>query len=228
MTEIIVTLSSRNLTELQQELEDLHHARDDFDILEFRGDYFEDDEEIIDALYGLRELNKRILYTYRTENEGGFGSDDAYVSHIKYISTHAPFDILDIQYNSLRNGAFISHVKSRGIDVLFSHHDFLKTPDEKTIQSIIDGMYESFADYCKVAYMPTNNEDVELLFELLKQNKEKYGNMIIIIAMGERGKITRVAKAPYNSAFTYGCLQTPQAPGQVEIKMLREVYQHNE
>ena len=225
MTEVVVTLSSHNLDELHDELKVLFSERDNFDIIEFRGDYFEDDEDIIDALSGLSESNKKILYTYRTKSEGGYGDDDNYIDHLNYILHHARFDIIDIQYNSYRDMEFIFSLKSRGIKVLFSHHDFEKTPSEKEIASILEGMNDYFPDYYKLAYMPNNSEDVELLFEMLKRYKKEYGNVIITIAMGELGKITRVATYPYNSAFTYGCLNIPQAPGQVEIKMLREVYE---
>lgn len=61
MTEVVVTLSSHNLDELHDELKVLFSERDNFDIIEFRGDYFEDDEDIIDALSGLSESDKKFF-----------------------------------------------------------------------------------------------------------------------------------------------------------------------
>ena len=75
----------------------------------------------------------------------------------------------------------------------------------------------------KMAVMPHNGQNVLDLMQATLLAKEKTGTKpLITMAMGDLGKITRIAGISFGSAVTFGCLGKASAPGQIEVENLRK------
>lgn len=225
MTEIIVTLESDSLSKLQDEIMALRNERNNFDIIEFRGDYYKDLNTIIRAISMIRDsIDKPLLYTYRTIKEGGKGEEtlEAYLIHLATIQKSIPIEYIDVEVSEQSDPGIIDQLK-RYSKVIMSHHNFQKTPSDEEMHDIMNQMNAAHGDFFKVAYMPESAEDVERVKTLLKNSKEKYGGIVTAISMGSLGEETRTS-TELPSKFTYGTLAVPQAPGQMRINALRKIY----
>ncbi len=68
------------------------------------------------------------------------------------------------------------------------------------------------------------NEDIKTLIRLLLDKKPN--EEMIVIGMGDKGKITRLINPLLGSYLTYASTEYSQsAPGQIPINLLRAVYQ---
>lgn len=76
------------------------------------------------------------------------------------------------------------------------------------------------ADYCKLAVMPHDGKDVLNLMDAVYETKQAYDTNVIGIAMGDIGKITRLACGVFGSSMTFGYVGEPVAPGQIHVRDL--------
>ena len=114
--------------------------------------------------------------------------------------------------------------QTRGIKVVGSNHDFYSTPEkEEMIQRLIS-MQKDGADIVKIAVMPKDEQDVQLLLSAAKEMTEKKDSKpVIAISMGEKGLISRIAAKQYGIAMTFGSVGNASAPGQIEVEELRRM-----
>lgn len=233
-TKIVVTLSGHNDDEIKAEIKKAKDNIDDFDIVEIRGDVFdalnrEDHGKnvrfIIDAF---KPLNKEIIYTYRTAREGGSGSKTTveYEALLKAVCQSMDIDYIDIEVQSGDKiaASVVETARENNVKCLMSNHDFKRTPDTEGILSVFNKMYKLGGDIYKVAYFPKDEADVDNVSEAVKTAKEKYGEKIIGISMGELGKRTRTAQGKAASVFTYGFIARDAAPGQIHVTELRKTF----
>lgn len=225
MTEIILTLESGTLSKLQDEIMEMRSVRDAFDIIEVRGDFFKDVNTLVRAISMIRDsIDKPILYTYRTKADGGKGDllGEEYLLHLATVQKSIPVEYVDVEILQQSNPTIIEQLK-RYSKVVLSHHDFEGTPTDAVMNGIIEEMNAAQGDFFKIAYMPISKEDVARVVLLLNETKEKYGDIVTAISMGELGQETRTS-VEHASRFTYGTINTPQAPGQVTVEKLRKIY----
>jgi len=102
---------------------------------------------------------------------------------------------------------------------LVSYHDFEKTPSEEEIQKIIDKSISKGADIVKYAFKAKTFDDVSRILCITNKNKDK---KLVAIAMGEVGRITRLAGYMFGSLITYTYIGVSFAPGQIEVDRLKE------
>lgn len=77
------------------------------------------------------------------------------------------------------------------------------------------------ADVLKLAVMPNTEDDVvRLLATTRKLANEKEMKPLVTMAMGETGKISRVAGELFGSTMTFGCVGQASAPGQIPVETL--------
>ena len=82
---------------------------------------------------------------------------------------------------------------------------------------------QSFSpDYIKVAVMPKNKQDVTNLLMAMSDSADSVNPRVIGIAMSKLGLVTRTAQGVFGGTVSYGCLDTPKAPGQIHVSVLRE------
>lgn len=85
-------------------------------------------------------------------------------------------------------------------------------------------MQEIGADLPKIAVMPISSEDVLKLLEATNSMKQKYSTRpIIAISMGHLGVISRLSGELFGSCMTFGSAKDASAPGQIEVKELKNI-----
>lgn len=77
--------------------------------------------------------------------------------------------------------------------------------------------------------MPQKQSDVlRLMTETLRFSEEHPDVTLVTMAMGELGKITRVASDSFGSSWTFASVGETSAPGQLslaEVVRIREIFQ---
>lgn len=113
--------------------------------------------------------------------------------------------------------------KERGVRLILSFHDFQGTPGEEELRYVAAYCLRQGADYAKIACRVGHDRDAISLLRLLFLEELK--SRVIVLGMGERGKIVRVLAPLLGSPFTYACpregLET--ADGQIEFRVLEQL-----
>lgn len=201
------------------------------DLLEWRMDGYDGVERIPDAVETLEALRMQIgavplILTCRINSEGGFKNiaQERRLDLIKAAIRSGHVDIVDVE---MCNGpAFIDAVRAesdaRGTKLIYSYHDFQRTPEETYIYDKLKQAQSMGADIAKMAVMPHGYEDVlTLLNATLRARNHGVRIPIVTMAMGARGSVTRIAGGLFGSDITFAMGRAVTAPGQIHIKRLR-------
>lgn len=228
---ICVSMVGRTMCELKEEAEKLQNA--DFDIVEWRSDYFEDVKDIDKVKEALKTIssvlvNRTLLFTFRSVKEGGQREmdTDLYIELNKSILETKLVDIIDVELFNLEKDVklLVKAAHKAGVLVLISSHDFKKTPKKEEIVARLWRAHNLGADISKVAVMPNCTEDVITLLDAAREVKEEYSiGPIIAISMSGRGLISRLAGEVFGSDITFGGGEKISAPGQISVVDLRSI-----
>ncbi|MFD1851708.1 type I 3-dehydroquinate dehydratase [Oceanobacillus bengalensis] len=203
----------------------------DFDVVEWRVDFFEHVEEIAKVKEALQEIrgilpHAPLIFTFRSAKEGGEKSirtSDYIELNSEIIKTKA-VDIIDVElFNEEKHiRELIDRAHENNVFVIISNHDFDKTPAKGEIISRLRKAQELGGDIPKIAVMPTNTKDVLILLDATREMKELYADRpIITMSMSGKGVISRIACEVFGSALTFGAAKHASAPGQVAVADLR-------
>lgn len=220
---ICVPLTGESMPAL---LNEAHQVRSlPADLFEWRADCFYG--SFNEALCGLRsEISAPLLCTVRTEHEGGKAelTPDKYECVVMQLLEIGGFDMIDIELScgDERVKRLVKMARERQICVVISRHNFAETPPESEIFSSLCRMKELGADLPKMAVMPRTPGDVLAVLSATLRANEEIGP-VITMAMGELGKITRVAGEIFGSCMTFGAGQSASAPGQINAEDLRAI-----
>ena len=201
------------------------------DLMEWRIDYYaqgiKQASQLLETAKKLRETvgELPILVTFRTKNEGGvctLGEAD-YLNLLETIITNQLGDAIDIElfHDETRVKELVKLAHEHGIVVIMSNHDFEKVPAQEVIETRLQKMAELGADVPKLACMPHNAGDVLTLLQATNEAHEKLPNPLITMAMGDLGKVTRIAGQVFGSSLSFGAVGKTSAPGQLSIEDLR-------
>lgn len=207
------------------------------DIIEWRGDFFETDnnEEYLNVLKQMKDVNENIpvIFTIRTDSEGGnkkIGWNE-YCDLCLFIAEKGKefnVEFVDVEvFKDDKANELINSLHEKGMDVIGSNHHFDKTPDKEQMVEILSTIEKSGADVCKLAVMPRDKKDVEVLIEASKEADEKIKTPIITMSMGELGAVTRVIPKITKTSVTFAAGVSASAPGQPGIKVVRKLLQEN-
>ncbi|EOI53992.1 type I 3-dehydroquinate dehydratase [Enterococcus gilvus] len=230
LPKIIVPMVGNTVEELEKEAELIHTL--DCDLVEWRIDFFEqvsNFQAVASLSHNLKAiLEKPLLITFRTKNEGGVYdlSESDYFELYKTIISNGNLNLLDVelfmpekQVNELIDLAHKNEIK-----IIMCNHDFQKTPKKEEIIHRLRSMQDKGADICKIAVMPTASEDVLTLLDATREMYETYAQVpLITMSMGALGMISRVSGQVFGSAATFGSATTASAPGQVPVVELRKM-----
>lgn len=207
------------------------------DIIEWRGDFFETDnnEEYLNVLKQMKDVNENIpvIFTIRTDSEGGnkkIGWNE-YCDLCLFIAEKGKefnVEFVDVEvFKDDKANELINSLHEKGMDVIGSNHHFDKTPDKEEMVEILSTIEKSGADVCKLAVMPRDKKDVEVLIEASKEADEKIKTPIITMSMGELGAVTRVIPKITKTSVTFAAGVSASALGQPGIKVVRKLLQEN-
>lgn len=231
MTHVDIAVSIAPENKLTEELlNNLATYKEDIDIVELRVDQWNEvDIHLVETVkQQIKNLEKRLLITYRTKGQGGNGqlSGEAYYKMLNTVIEAQQCDLIDIEFekniNKERLTQLITSAQNKDIEVILSYHDFEQTPKLDELKHLYYKMQALNPDYMKVAVMPKNKQDVTNLLMAMSDSADSVNPRVIGIAMSKLGLITRTAQGVFGGTVSYGCIDTPKAPGQVHVSVLRE------
>ena len=105
--------------------------------------------------------------------------------------------------------------------VIISYHNFESTPDIDTLNRIIRHSVVMGADIVKIAVTASSPADCALIMSLYGRHER-----LVVFAMGETGKITRIAAPLLGAEFTFASVDEANltAPGQLTASKMEEIY----
>lgn len=228
---ICVPMVGKTVAELLEEANNLVEL--DLDIVEWRVDFFEEDEKLAEVKkigVKIREILKetQILFTFRTKKEGGEREVPStyYFQLNEMMMESGLVDLVDIELfmGDDEVKTTVAKAQNHQVKVVMCNHDFDKTPPKEEIINRLRKMQELGADICKIAVMPTSTEDVLTLLSATNTMKEKYAERpIVTMSMGGMGVVSRIAGETFGSAMTFGAAKQASAPGQVPVAELRSM-----
>jgi 3-dehydroquinate dehydratase-1 len=211
--------------------------------IEFRFDYIDNTQTIT------KEFSKKLLklvqpdipaiFTFRDYSEGGQINiaDEERLRILKTLIEAQP-EYLDIEMNStkliLEEILFLA--VQNNVNLIFSYHDFEKTPtyeegfniidsfmNELTSKLIVDSKIIRQSIY-KAIFTATEFEDNLISLDLCK-SFSKEGHKIISFCMGTSGILSRLMCVKAGSFLTYASFEDKTAPGQINIRKMRQFYE---
>ncbi len=212
------------------------------DLVELRFDYI-DNPSLITKDYAknlakLVQAQVPVIFTLRDESEGGRIKIEESL-RLKILTTlvEAKPKYLDIEMSSSKKilANLIDSTISNNVSLIFSHHNFEKTPPINEALPIIENFANELRDRFKLKSNALNNyifkaiftaknfEDNLVPIQLCKNISEK-GLKVVSFCMGEQGALSRIACTKFGALFTFGSVEEATAPGQIEIKRLRALY----
>ncbi len=202
-----------------------------YDLVEWRVDFFKD---ILDAakreealrLIRLTIGERPLLFTYRTQAEGGNGflPAEEYFTLLQETAGNGLVDLVDIEVGRGESKAqeLAESLHDRSVYALGSYHDFAKTPPKEEITDRLVRMQELGMDITKMAVMPGTREDVLKLMQAALLMDTVYGDRpCVTMSMGPLGVLSRFAGTLTGSAITFGTAGKASAPGQPGARDLR-------
>lgn len=201
-------------------LRNLSHVKADTDRVELRADTIKDlEDEDIDTLK--KNSPKHNIFTCRSVKEGGLfegGSKEQRAIYKEAFS--CGFEFVDVSLgNTLLEKLDTKERKS----LLVSYHNFKETPSFDKLKVILKDMRKQSPAAIKISCMVNGPKDVFVLADILKEKKDK--EKIIVIGMGEMGKLTRVMFPVMGSYLTYASMDDKKlAPGLMSVKEIQSIY----
>ena len=201
------------------------------DLMEWRIDYYtdgiNDHDKLIETAKKLRSTvgELPILVTFRTKSEGGVQelNEQNYFKLLQTVIEHRLGDAIDIElfHDEVQIKSLLKLAHNYGLVVIMSNHDFEKVPAKDVIEFRLKKMASLGADVPKLACMPHNANDILMLLEATNEVHNEIDNPLITMAMGDIGKVTRIAGQVFGSSLSFGTVRKASAPGQLSIEDLR-------
>lgn len=213
---ICAVVTGKNLKEF---LANLKIAQRQADWVELRADYI--NSFSADSIPTIKKtLKAKAIFTCRKKTEGG-KFQGAEVDRIKILkaAVKTGFNFIDIEFSTISKLNFSLAQKKK---IICSYHDFKKTPSLKSLGQIYGKMNKTRAGVIKIVTMCSSEKDSDNLLNLLAQ-KEK-NEKIIVLGMGEKGKITRLFSPLLGGFLTFASIDKKTAPGQMTVKELKKIY----
>ena len=231
LPKICIPMVGETIPELLEEAEILKNL--DYDVLEWRVDFFKDVTNIEKVKQALKEIRvvlgeKPIIFTFRTAKEGGQKDVTAafYVELNKSIAMSKLVEVIDVElFNAEKDILELVNVAhNNGIFVIISNHDFERTPSKDVIISRLCKAQELGGDIPKIAVMPICAADVITLLDATRIMNERYASgPIITMSMAGKGIISRLSGELFGSALTFAAAKKISAPGQISAVELRKI-----
>ncbi len=122
---------------------------------------------------------------------------------------------LEIESDDEYRQELIAYAKEHDTEVIISWHSFDCTPEREELEDILEECYSKGADIAKIATFVNDESDNARLLSLYSRKGRK-----VVLGMGEKGKITRIAATQLGAEFTFASMDSGSetAPGQITIE----------
>jgi 3-dehydroquinate dehydratase-1/3-dehydroquinate dehydratase/shikimate dehydrogenase len=172
-------------------------------------------------------LQKPLLFTNRPGWEGGKfnGFEDDRVSPLfAAIDLQASYVDFELRADPQLRAQLLQAMKNTPTRMIVSWHDFKSTPADHDLDDVFQQMLKSGAHIGKIVTTASDPADVLRVFKLQEKAHEA-GFPLSCFAMGEAGRISRLATLYLGGYMTYGAVSEAQAtaPGQLAVIRLSEL-----
>lgn len=235
LPKVCIPLMGKTEEDILREVDKIRIASKEtnIDMVEFRGDYYSDLnnlDKLSSTLKKLQDIFKDtiLLFTIRSSKEGGekLSFETPSVNEINlYVVSNALADMVDVELFSGDSdiATIITKSKETGVKIIMSNHDFHTTPPKETIIERLTKMQDMGADIAKIAVMPESKQHVLDLQQALLEMHESYATVPLVgISMGKLGAISRIAAQSFGSAMTFATIGNASAPGQIPVEALNQ------
>jgi 3-dehydroquinate dehydratase-1 len=138
---------------------------------------------------------------------------------IAAIESGAKYVDVEILADDHFRGEIIERAKTKNCKVIVSFHDFHATPDAEELESITALCFQKGADIAKIACKVNNERDNLRLLRLL--DNTDFQGKTIVIGMGEKGKITRIAARSLAARLLLPRFRRGKKPRKDRLKKIR-------
>ena len=137
-----------------------------------------------------------------TCSPGVFPDDHRKMLLLEAIRAGAAFVDVEVDAPTGYREEIMGCAKSGGCAIIVSFHDYARTPGREELASTVSACFSMGADIAKIACMVLNDADNARLLGLLDDARK-----IVVVGMGEMGRITRIAAPLLGSPFTLRMLR---------------------
>jgi 3-dehydroquinate dehydratase-1 len=165
----------------------------------------------------------RLIATFRPQGLAGTGGHipglDDVRKRLLLASIEAGADYVDIELQSDRayREEIIAKARSKDCKVIVSSHNFAETPGSEELVATVCRCFDEGADIAKIACMVNSERDNVKLLGIL--GREDLSGRTVVIGMGEKGRITRVAAPLLGSPFTFASISDEKKTAEGQIDM---------
>jgi 3-dehydroquinate dehydratase-1 len=156
-----------------------------FDFIEIRLDLLDLSRQQIHEIFS---ANSYLIATCRP---GNHHEEERKALLLHAVESGAAYVDVEVEASDTFKTEIINAAREKGRQIIISYHDFEKTPERAELDHIISWCSEFDPDVIKIACMVNSERDNARLLGLLDTEKQ-----MLVIGMGEQGKITRVV-APF-------------------------------
>ena len=167
-----------------------------------------------------------MILTNRAEREGGrFKGDER--SRIKPLldGIGAGAACVDIEFSTPKQqlDEVLTTAKQKGASVLVSHHDFSATPPIDALVDIAKQMANTGCDLVKIITFAKTPRDALRVLDFLTEASAAVDIPVVAFAMGDEGKLSRIAAPLFGSPIVYAAAAEATAPGQLDVSTTKRL-----
>lgn len=205
-----VILQDNDLTGLTERI-----AEKEPDLVEFRLDHLKD-SSLLETL--VKNPSFQVIATDRSHR------NPLESKKMLLDAAQVGFDFVDVDLVHPYADQIIKGSKTRGVEVIVSHHDTTGTPSEETLVKLLNSQKAAGSDICKIVTSATTIDDNLTILGFV--NKGAQCARIVSFAMGELGVISRVFSPIFGAEFTFASLDEDSrtATGQLSIDSIRKAW----
>ncbi len=148
-----------------------------------------------------------VIATARDPKEGG-ANDLSFAQRQHLLESALPWaSMIDIELQNAKEfKGTIARAYEAPCSIIFSHHDFQKTPSLAKLQELVIQAHDLGATIFKVATMTSSEEELE---RLLAFQQLSHPLPVATMGMGQLGKKSRLHLAKLGTKLLYGYLYEP-------------------
>jgi 3-dehydroquinate dehydratase I len=172
------------------------------------------------SLSQIRQLFAHHPALIATCRKNGLSDAERKAMLLAAIETGAAYVDVDLESDTSFRDEIIGAAHSRNCQVIMSYHNFYETPEKAMLSNILERCFVS-GDLAKIACMVNSTQDGARLLGLLDDPRK-----IIVVGMGEKGKVVRYSSVLLGSPFTFASFKQDKqtAPGQIDRKTLAAIF----
>lgn len=198
----------------------LRHESPACDVLEFRLDHIlnDGDAQWEKAAHDVEVRGIPVIATLRLAAEGGAWQDSDELRWPLIEQACACCSCVDVELQSPLWRQAVEEARAQNAVILVSHHDFVQTPSQPELETIVEQVDVDGPVIIKLATQVNEAADLHRLRDFLDAYQGPHP--LCLIGMGELGVTSRVEFPQRGSCLTYGHLDASTAPGQLSCQEL--------